>query len=210
MSSGIMWRKIQQKSLFRSLFKTEAWKLSIRVKSTLMRTTKSIKLLWTTRCWLMAEVLTWVFSVILWTFLWSTCSVFSYLLVLISSVEPLRVYRYNSEMLVRFCPEPYHPFNASNIEQYVIYETHASIEDLPSFKKISENFGFTHKVIFEDYLKENGHDVNELWRKVDEIIATMIKRNEAYLVQEVFGENFERFLENQARKFTKRWKSFSI
>jgi tubulin monoglycylase TTLL15 len=92
-------------------------------------------------------------------------------------------------MLVRFCPEPYHPFNASNVEQYVIYETHTSINDLPSFKKNSEKFGFSSKMMFEDYLRENGHDVNELWRKVDEIITTIIKRNEAYLVQEVWGKN---------------------
>jgi tubulin monoglycylase TTLL15 len=87
-------------------------------------------------------------------------------------------------MLVRFCPENYHPFNASNIEQYVIYETHKSINEMPSFKKNMEKFGHLCKANFEDYLMRKGHDVSKLWRDIDEVIIEIMKFNEDYLVAE--------------------------
>jgi tubulin monoglycylase TTLL15 len=97
---------------------------------------------------------------------------------LISSVNPLRVYRYESEMLMRFCPDPYYPFNASNVDQYVIYESHQQYDQLPSFQKYNKKLGYSLKHIFEDYLRENGHNPADLWKQVDEIMATMISRTE--------------------------------
>jgi tubulin monoglycylase TTLL15 len=105
--------------------------------------------------------------------------------VLISSIEPLRVYRYNTEMLVRFCPEPYHPFNVSNTRQYVIDESHTSITDMPSFRKYSQEFGFSAKKMFEEYMKRHKHDVNKFWKEIDEIITTMIGRSVGYLIRDV-------------------------
>jgi tubulin monoglycylase TTLL15 len=106
--------------------------------------------------------------------------------VLISSINPLRVYRYDSEMLMRFCPEPYYPFNASNVNQYVIFENHKHYSELPSFKKYADNFGYSLKHIYENYLREKRLEPSKMWKQIDEIIATVIARNEDYFVDKVF------------------------
>jgi tubulin monoglycylase TTLL15 len=38
----------------------------------------------------------------------------------ITSVSPLRVYVFDGEALLRFCPEDYYPFVPSNVDKYVI------------------------------------------------------------------------------------------
>jgi tubulin monoglycylase TTLL15 len=107
---------------------------------------------------------------------------------LISSFNPLRVYRYESDMIMRFCPEPYYPFNASNIDQYVIYESHQQYDELPSFQKHNEKLGYSMKLIFEDYLRENGHNPEDLWKQVDEVIAKVTSRFDQLFVEEVCVE----------------------
>lgn len=97
---------------------------------------------------------------------------------LISSVNPLRVYRYDSEILMRFCPDPYYPFNASNVDQYVIYESHLQYDELPSFQKYDKVLGYSLKHIFENHLREKGLDPKKLWKQVDEIMATLTARME--------------------------------
>lgn len=97
--------------------------------------------------------------------------------VLISSLNPLRVYRYETEVLMRFCPETYHPFDAKNIDKYVIYETHKHFTQMNWFKNYSNIFESSCKVGFEEYLRGQGHDVDLLWTKIDDAIATIVLRN---------------------------------
>lgn len=40
--------------------------------------------------------------------------------VLITSVDPLRIYRYDADMLFRFCVKKYHPFDANDVDKYVV------------------------------------------------------------------------------------------
>jgi tubulin monoglycylase TTLL15 len=40
--------------------------------------------------------------------------------VLITSFDPLRVYRFDADVLFRFCREKYHPFDPSNRDKYVV------------------------------------------------------------------------------------------
>ena len=47
--------------------------------------------------------------------------------VVVTSVNPLRIYRYQGDVFARFCPEPYYPFDPENIEKYVVYETHKTV-----------------------------------------------------------------------------------
>ena len=106
--------------------------------------------------------------------------------VLISSVNPIRVYRYKDEMLMRFCPEPYYPFNASNVNQYVIYENHMHYSELPSFKKYDSKYGYSLKRIYEDFLEEKGYKPDEFWEQIDEIIATIVSRHDTFLNHQVW------------------------
>lgn len=106
--------------------------------------------------------------------------------VLISSIDPLRVYRYETEVLLRFCPEPYHPFNASNMDQYVIQDSYVPYSEMPSMKKYYES-GFSSKLAFEMYLKNKGFDddVELLWDEINDAISTIIQREEETFIKRV-------------------------
>lgn len=105
--------------------------------------------------------------------------------VLISSINPLRIYRYNNEVLLRFCPEPYYPFDPQNIEQYVIYETHKHFFDMPSLNPQHETFGYSFKDVFDDHLKRRGHSFETLQGKIDDVILKLILRIEPTFVEQV-------------------------
>lgn len=40
--------------------------------------------------------------------------------VLITSFNPVRIYRYDADVLFRFCKEKYHPFDPKNTDKYVV------------------------------------------------------------------------------------------
>ncbi|EAU76858.1 AGAP004427-PA [Anopheles gambiae str. PEST] len=47
----------------------------------------------------------------------------------ITSIDPLRVYIYKGDILFRYCPVPYHPFNASDVDKYIV-DTEAMLTSL--------------------------------------------------------------------------------
>lgn len=102
--------------------------------------------------------------------------------VLISSIDPLRIYRFKSEVLLRFCPEPYHPFDANNVEKYVVYETQKTVPEMPSLRDLATKMGFSYKVSFETHLRSQGVDVKKLWEDIDDAIASLILKNEENLI----------------------------
>lgn len=89
--------------------------------------------------------------------------------VLIASINPLRIYRFKSEVLLRFCPEPYYPFDPKNVDKYVIYETQKIVTEMPSLKDQVTKLGYSFKASFEDHLESRGYNVTDLWRKVDDV-----------------------------------------
>lgn len=111
--------------------------------------------------------------------------------VLITSIDPLRIYRFKSEVLLRFCPEPYHPFDEDNIEKYVVYETQKTIFEMPSLNEMCTKMGFSFKESFEFHLGSRGFDVEDLWNQVDDAIVTLVHSNERNLVYKTkdFGSN---------------------
>jgi len=58
-------------------------------------------------------------------------------------------------MFLRYCEEPYEPFNASNTAQYVIGEDYLPAWKVPALKKYSElSYGF--KESFDAYILSTG------------------------------------------------------
>ena len=49
------------------------------------------------------------------------------LYVTITSMNPLRVYIYDSDALLRFCAKPYYPFNATDLDTYVIGDDYTPV-----------------------------------------------------------------------------------
>lgn len=91
--------------------------------------------------------------------------------VLITSVNPLRIYRYKRLIRLRFCPDPFHPFDPENVDKYVVSETHLNSWEMPSLRTSIESFGFSPLESFQQYLLTNGHDVEKLWVQVDDAIS---------------------------------------
>lgn len=105
--------------------------------------------------------------------------------VLISSIDPLRIYRFDEEILLRFCPEPYYPFDHENRGKYVVDDTHLHFSEMPSLNKYSKNFEVSSKMAFEAHLSQLGHDVANLWEKIDEAICELLLINEQFFIEEV-------------------------
>jgi tubulin monoglycylase TTLL15 len=105
--------------------------------------------------------------------------------VLISSINPLRVYRYSHEVFIRFCPEEYHPFDEKNLKKYVVDESHLSCYDMPSFENSYFKYGYSFQYIFEHIIRQKGFDIENLWAKIDDAISSIILQNEKFMIETV-------------------------
>nr|CAH0112389.1 unnamed protein product [Daphnia galeata] len=100
---------------------------------------------------------------------------------IISSIEPLRVYIYDGDILFRFCPEKYHPFDEKEIDKYVIGDDYLPIWNVSSLKPYYSDLGFGMKESFNAYLLTLGKDPKIVWQQVDDAIRTMLLRRELSL-----------------------------
>lgn len=105
--------------------------------------------------------------------------------VLITSVNPLRIYRYSDENFIRFCPEEYHPFDPDDTDKYVVDGDHLSVFEMPSFEELYVNYGYSFKRIFEHIIRERGFNVEDFWKKIDDAITSIIIQNEKKLIEAV-------------------------
>lgn len=110
--------------------------------------------------------------------------------VLISSIEPLRVYRYDHEVFIRFCPEIYHPFDSKKKGKYVVDETHLAAYEMESFKDSYFNYSYSSKSTFENLVKSQGHDIKNFWNRIDDAITSLIIMKQKTIIE---GVNFNQF-----------------
>ncbi|XP_070505858.1 probable tubulin polyglutamylase ttll-15 isoform X2 [Chironomus tepperi] len=94
--------------------------------------------------------------------------------VLITSIDPLVIYRYKPECLFRFCSEPYHPFDPKNLNKYVVGEDKKHAWDMKTFQHLEGHFDFHNLDIFKNYLANNGHDVEAIFKKFDDSIVEAV------------------------------------
>ena len=105
--------------------------------------------------------------------------------VVVSSINPLRIYRFDQEVHLRFCPQPYYPFDKNILDKYVISDNRQDFMQLPETKSYFDNYGYSFKLSMEHYFRKKGHNVTELWRKIDEAIVQLVLNNEKNLMAEV-------------------------
>ncbi|CAB3364005.1 Hypothetical predicted protein [Cloeon dipterum] len=90
----------------------------------------------------------------------------------VTSIDPLRIYKFDGDVLFRYCEEPYEPFNASNVPQYVIGEDYLPAWKVPALQKYAEmSYGF--KESFDAHLKSIGKNPDSIWDQVDKAIASV-------------------------------------
>ncbi|XP_065217013.1 probable tubulin polyglutamylase ttll-15 [Planococcus citri] len=98
---------------------------------------------------------------------------------IITSIEPLRVYIYNGDILFRFCPDKYYPFDPENRNKYVIGDDYLPIWEVQSLKKYFTEGGYSMKESFNAYLRSRGRNPDKMWFKIEDAIRNIILLKES-------------------------------
>src|SRR5690349_3140902 len=93
--------------------------------------------------------------------------------VLITSMDPLRIYRWKSNVMLRFCPELYHPFDAEITGKYVVDERHIPYWKMPSFVEPANKYNLSAIDALKHSLLKNSVDVGKFWRQADDAINSL-------------------------------------
>lgn len=94
--------------------------------------------------------------------------------VLITSIDPLRFYRWKSDISLRVCPEPYDPFDANNVDKYVVSDSHIPAWETPSLRTAMKSFNYSTLDAFNYLLLQNDCDKDKLWQQIDDAITSTI------------------------------------
>jgi len=105
--------------------------------------------------------------------------------VLITSINPLRIYRFDEEVLLRFCPKKYHPFNKNVTKKYVVADDHLPTYKMKVFNEKFKNYKSSFKILFEDYISRQGQSVDMLWKQIDDAIVTIILNSSENIKEKV-------------------------
>ncbi|XP_023027613.2 tubulin tyrosine ligase-like 15 isoform X1 [Leptinotarsa decemlineata] len=100
----------------------------------------------------------------------------------ITSVEPLRIYIYNGEALLRFCPSKYYPFDPENLDKYVVGDDYLPIWDVPALDYYYNELGFGMRDSLNAYLHSKGQDPGVIWEQIEDAIRTVILSKEALII----------------------------
>ncbi|XP_017855999.1 PREDICTED: tubulin polyglutamylase TTLL4 [Drosophila arizonae] len=102
--------------------------------------------------------------------------------VVITSVNPLRVYIYHGDVLFRYCPEKYYPFDAEIEDKYVVGDNYLPTWEVPSLRKYYNSYGGSMRASFEAYVRDQAMDPSKIWPQVENIIRTTILSKEEDLI----------------------------
>lgn len=112
----------------------------------------------------------------------------------ITSIDPLRVYAYKADVLFRFCPIKYYPFDPAVLDKYVVGDDYLPIWNVPSLKNYYTKLKFSMKDSFDAYVRSQGQDPSKVWRAVHEAIKEITLLKESYIKEAVkrfgSGRNF--------------------
>lgn len=108
--------------------------------------------------------------------------------VLITSINPLRVYYYDKNIEILFTKKPYDSTSDADVDSYVIGESRISAENFSGFKKYS-NRSLNYKEALNAELKKQKVNVQKVWDQVDEAVREIVSDKEKYFIDEVKFEN---------------------
>jgi tubulin monoglycylase TTLL15 len=116
--------------------------------------------------------------------------------VVITSIDPLRLYYYNRNMVFRFCYKPYDASNFSDTDTYVISDTKIPVWKFEGTKNYYDE-NFNTKDAFEAYFRSKGVDVDEIWLKIENAIRSIVISKEFKFIEWVrkfeFSKNIQKF-----------------
>ena len=103
---------------------------------------------------------------------------------LVSSINPLKIYRFTNDILLRFCKDPYYPFDSEITSKYVISDIRVVPVDMPSLSyNIRQDFSVLNSIA--KVFHQKGFNIEDLWPKIDKAAVNLILQNEHHMVDTV-------------------------
>ncbi|CAK1542953.1 unnamed protein product [Leptosia nina] len=103
--------------------------------------------------------------------------------VALTSVDPLRVYWYKGDVLFRYCPSKYHPFDPKNLDKYVISDDYLPTWEVPSLAHPYTALGFGMKGAFDHYAQSKGLNTESMWEEIQKAITEVFIKNENHIIE---------------------------
>lgn len=105
--------------------------------------------------------------------------------VMIVSVNPLRAYIYKGDVLFRYCPQKYYPFDPNNVDKYIVGDDYLPVWDVPSLAPFYNGLGFGMKDSFDAYIRSKNRDPASIWEQVDDAIRETLLTKEKHIINAV-------------------------
>ncbi len=99
---------------------------------------------------------------------------------MITSIDPLRIYVYNGDCLIRFCPKKYYPFDQTDRDKYVVHDDYKPTWEVPTLSKLYSDLKYTFKETLNTHIRsEKGQEaVDKLWKTMYEVIIEVYLNKE--------------------------------
>ncbi|XP_044761535.1 probable tubulin polyglutamylase ttll-15 [Coccinella septempunctata] len=110
----------------------------------------------------------------------------------ITSIDPLRIYIYNGDAILRFCPVKYYPFDAKNLDKYVVGDDYLPVWKVPSLEYYYNELGFGMKESLNSYLQSIGKDPSKIWDQIEESLRITILAKEQQILSVINKFKFKR------------------
>ena len=106
---------------------------------------------------------------------------------IVTSIDPLRIYVFDGDVLLRFCFEQYYPFDPENKDKYVIGradDDYRPTWKVPILAKLYSDLGYTMKQTLNTHIKSLGKNSDSVWDQIYEIIGETYMFHEKELAEE--------------------------
>ena len=104
---------------------------------------------------------------------------------MITSVDPLRIYVYSGDCLIRFCPKKYHPFDQTDRDKYVVHDDYKPTWEVPTLSKMYSDLKYTFKETINAHIRsvKGQEELDKMWNTIHEIIIKVYKNKEEDFVK---------------------------
>ena len=105
----------------------------------------------------------------------------------LTSVDPLRIYVHYNDVLLRFCPTKYHPFDAEDRDKYVVGDDYLPSWEVPSFTKyMNDRAGFSFKDTLNAFIRNDmKKDPEKMWNEIYSTIVQTYQNTETHFARAV-------------------------
>ncbi|KFM69501.1 Tubulin polyglutamylase ttll6, partial [Stegodyphus mimosarum] len=96
-----------------------------------------------------------------------------------TSIDPLRVYVYSGDVLLRFCKKDYYPLNPNDFESYIVGDGYLPVWEVPDVKYYYSELNLTAKESLNAYMHSLGKGTKKIWSQIYETILDVYFETEA-------------------------------